>query len=107
MIRKTPNGCKSKQSIKGFYQLRFILYVEKLGAVIPKPYLFVEHYPIMKDICYQMRERGMTFEEAESRIKEMEDDLHISIARTQIYWNNVISRMANNRTNKNWCFRIL
>lgn len=42
----------------------------------------------------------MTFEEAESRIKEMEDDLHISIARTQIYWNNVISRMANNRTNK-------
>ena len=54
----------------------------------------------MKDICYQMRERGMTFEEAESRIKEMEDDLHISIARTQIYWNNVISRMANNRTNK-------
>ena len=25
----------------------------------------------MKDICYQMRERGMTFEEAESRIKEM------------------------------------
>lgn len=79
----------------------------KGGAVIPKPYLFVEHYPIMKDICYQMRERGMTFEEAESRIKEMEDDLHISIARTQIYWNNVISRMANNRTNKNWCFRIL
>ena len=72
----------------------------KGGAVIPKPYLFVEHYPIMKDICYQMRERGMTFEEAESRIKEMEDDLHISIARTQIYWNNVISRMANNRTNK-------
>ena len=74
--------------------------LKKLGAVIPKPYLFVEHYPIMKDICYQMRERGMTFEEAESRIKEMEDDLHISIARTQIYWNNVISRMANNRTNK-------
>ena len=74
--------------------------LKKVGAVIPKPYLFVEHYPIMKDICYQMRERGMTFEEAESRIKEMEDDLHISIARTQIYWNNVISRMANNRTNK-------
>ena len=74
--------------------------LKKLGAVIPKPYLFVEHYPIMKDICYQMRERGMTFEEAESRIKEMEDDLHISIARTQIYWHNVISRMANNRTNK-------
>ena len=44
--------------------------LKKLGAVIPKPYLFVEHYPIMKDICYQMRERGMTFEEAESRIKE-------------------------------------
>ena len=74
--------------------------LKKVGAVIPNPYLFVEHYPIMKDICYQMRERGMTFEEAESRIKEMEDDLHISIARTQIYWNNVISRMANNRTNK-------
>ena len=74
--------------------------LKKVGASFPTPTLFVEHYPIMKDICYQMRERGMTFEEAESRIKEMEDDLHISIARTQIYWNNVISRMANNRTNK-------
>ena len=81
--------------------------LKKIGAVIPKPYLFVEHYPIMKDICYQMRERGMTFEEAESRIKEMEDDLHISIARTQIYWNNVISRMATTEQTKNWCFRIL
>ena len=35
--------------------------LKKVGAVIPKPYLFVEHYPIMKDICYQMRERGMIY----------------------------------------------
>lgn len=79
--------------------------LKTMGAVIPKPYLLVEHYPIIKDVCYQMRERGMTFDEAEKRIKEMEKDMHISIARTQIYWNNVVSRMANNRMNKNRAYQ--
>lgn len=64
------------------------------GVVFSDPYLLVADYPPIKDVCHQLRRQQFTYEQAEKYLSDIEKKHGLVIARTQIYWNQVISSMS-------------
>lgn len=85
------------QAIKKKITIKYNRYIKlkKKGVIFSDAYLLVKDYPAMKDICYQIGHQNVTYEQAENYLSGLEKKHGISIARTQIYWNNVISQMCN------------
>lgn len=75
-------------------QLDYGKYQKLKAWTIRKPYVLVKDYALFKDVCYKLRHHEFTFEEAEEYIKEAENAMGVSIARTEIYWNVVISSIS-------------
>lgn len=64
------------------------------GVVFSDPYLMVEDYPPIRDVCHQLRSQKLTYEQAEKYLCDIENKHGLVIARTQIYWNQVVSSMT-------------
>ena len=85
MQKKVAIGYKSYENLRN------------KGVLFSDPYLMVEEYPPITDICYQLQYMKLTYEQAEKYLSDIEKKHNLTIARTQSYWNQVVSSMTYQR----------
>lgn len=83
-----------KRAMDKGVQLDYAKYQTLKHGIVEKPYLLVKDYALFKDVCYKLRHYEFSFEDAEAYIKEVENAKGISVSRTDIYWNVVISSIS-------------